>query len=289
VKLALGTVQFGLYYGVANRRGRPTGDQAQAILNCAARAGINMLDTATAYGESEARLGQIGVAGWQVVSKLSAVPDDCSEVSGWVENACAESLRRLGLTDMYGLLLHRPQQLLEKNGDQLYQALQHLKQSGLVQKIGMSIYGPEELDALAARFAFDLIQVPFNILDRRMIESGWLKRLAAQGTEIHVRSVFLQGLLLMSTAERPAKFERWSPLWTAYESWLSQTGLTPLQACLRHALSFDEISSVVIGVDSVPQLEAILEAATETEKLLVPPEIQTNDIDLLNPAHWIAL
>ena len=288
MKLALGTVQFGLNYGIANQQGQISHDEAKSIMEHARASGMDTLDTAIAYGDSEMRLGEIGVTDWQVVSKLPAMPAECSDVSQWVVDSVKESMGRLKVEKLQGLLLHRPQQLLEKDGDQLYRALQQLKQDGLVQKIGISIYDPSELDGLCNRYQLDLVQAPFNILDHRLVDTGWLQRLTEQGTELHVRSVFLQGLLLMSPTVRPKKFARWESLWSKYDNWLMQTGLSPLQACLRYALSFSEINKVIIGVESPNQLKEILQA-TVGSMPQVPKELQTHDIDLLNPARWAAL
>lgn len=288
MKLALGTVQFGLNYGIANQQGQISHDEAKSIMEHARASGMDTLDTAIAYGDSEMRLGEIGVTDWQVVSKLPAIPAECSDLSQWVVDSVKESMGRLKVEKLQGLLLHRPQQLLEKDGDQLYRVLQQVKQDGLVQKIGISIYDPSELDTLCNRYQLDLVQAPFNIFDHRLVDTGWLQRLAEQSTELYVRSVFLQGLLLMSPTVRPKKFARWDSLWSKYDNWLMHTGLTPLQACLRYALSFSEINKVIIGVESPNQLKEILQA-TVGSMPQVPKELQTHDIDLLNPARWAAL
>ncbi len=287
-RLALGTVQFGLNYGIANQAGQVTSEDAQKIIELSHSYGMNMLDTAIAYGDSEQRLGQIGISDWQVVSKLPAVPEGCSDIAQWVAETVAKSLQRLNTSSLYGLLLHRPQQLLEKNGDRLYDALLQLKRDGLVQKIGCSIYSPLELNELCKFFSLDIVQAPFNILDRRLIETEWLGRLSKLGTELHVRSVFLQGLLLMKPNDRPAKFSKWSSLWSGWDSWLETTGQTPLQATLRFALSMPEIGKVVIGVDSPQQLKEIIDAA-EGSLPLIPEDLQSSDLDLINPANWAGL
>ncbi len=208
-RLALGTVQFGLPYGIANQTGQISRDEAAAILNHAWAMGLDTLDTAIAYGGSEARLGEIGVKQWRVISKLPAVPESVTDVAAWVENSVNGSLERLNIPMLRGLLLHCSRQLLGVRGDTLYRALAAIKDEGKVEKIGVSIYGPEELDALWPHYQFDLVQAPFNVIDRRLATSGWLKRLHQAGIEVHVRSVFLQGLLLMDTANRPVSFNRW--------------------------------------------------------------------------------
>ncbi len=288
MKLALGTVQFGQNYGIANQAGQVSPAETKAILELATAQRINMLDTATSYGDSELRLGAIGIPNWQVVSKLPAVPDGCADIAGWVTDSAHASLRRLGLQSHYGMLLHRPQQLLDADGDQIFLALQNLKAMGLVQKIGVSIYDPAELDALCPRFEFDIVQAPFNLLDRRMINSGWMNRLANSGTELHVRSIFLQGLLLMTPSERPSKFSRWQQLWSAYSEWLRSDEITPLQACVRYSLSFAEITRVIVGVDAAHQLREIVEA-TSGSIPIVPSSLQVQDCDLINPSRWAAI
>ena len=288
MKLALGTVQFGQSYGVANKAGQIPAAEATAILEYAASIGINMLDTAVGYGNSEQRLGEIGILDWQVVSKIPAVPDGCGDISGWVTECVQSSLQRLGLPRLYALLLHKPQQLLGADGGQIYGALQQLRETGLVQKIGASIYAPAELDDLCRRYEFDVVQAPFNLLDRRLIESGWMSRLANSGVELHVRSIFLQGLLLMPSSDRPAKFNRWQAHWSAYSDWLRSAELTPLQACVRHSLSFPEVTRVIVGVDNSDQLRSIFEAASGPVPS-PPSALRVHDFDLLNPSVWATL
>ena len=285
MKLALGTAQFGLPYGVANRLGQLSVSAVEGVLHVAAAAGVDTLDTAIAYGDAELRLGDRGVTGWNIVSKLPAVPEACRDVSAWVTASVRGSLERLRVARLYGLLLHRPGQLLEPGGDFLYRALLRLKNDGVVENIGVSIYDPAELKDLTAAYAFDLVQSPFNLLDRRLVTTGWLARLAAQGTAVHARSVFLQGLLVMPKASRPKRFERWARLWADYDRWLAGSGLTPLQACLRYALSIPNISRVIVGVDSAAQFDAILEASNGPAPQ-IPDHLGTDDSDLLNPSRW---
>jgi aryl-alcohol dehydrogenase-like predicted oxidoreductase len=284
-RFAIGTVQFGLPYGIANREGQVSLDEARAILKFAEAASLDTLDTAMAYGNSEHRLGEIGVSQWQVVSKLPVIPVGCPDVAAWVRASVAASLDRLHIRRLRGLLLHDSGQLLGTQGTALYGALTQLKTDGLVQKIGVSIYEPEELDALSSTYNFDMVQAPLNIFDRRLIDSGWLVRLSHNGIEVHVRSVFLQGLLLMQPANRPEKFNRWQPLWSRWQKWLGDIGLTPVQACLRTIPAQPEIDRVIVGVDRLTQLKEILSAA-EGDLLDVPAELHCEDVRLINPAHW---
>ncbi len=288
MKLALGTVQFGLPYGVANRAGQVAPKAVRAILDLAAAHKIDTLDTAVSYGESEQRLGLAGVQGWQIVSKLPPVPADCVNVYDWVASTVKSSLEKLRVPRLYGLLLHRPAQLMEAGGSDLYRALQQIKHEGLVEKVGVSIYEPAELDVIFGQYAIDLVQAPFNILDRHLIDTGWLDRLSLLGAELHVRSIFLQGLLLMPYAERPMKFQKWDALWMQWERWLEVNHLTPVQACLRYVMSFPQIGKVVVGVDDVAQMKEIIQASIG-ELPEVPSFLVSDGATLLNPARWSEL
>jgi Predicted oxidoreductases (related to aryl-alcohol dehydrogenases) len=250
--LALGTAQFGLSYGIANQRGEVPLEEVREILATARDAGIDTLDTAITYGTSEEKLGEIGVHNWKIVTKLPKVPPDYLAFSHWVKTSVINSLKRLKLEKLHSLLLHHPQDLLEDYGEELYSALESVRTCGLVEKIGISIYSPTELDQLWRNYKFDLVQVPFNGLDQRLVTSGWLQRLKEEGVEVHGRSLFLQGLLLLSEKERPQKFQRWQSLWTAWHTWLDEQGISPLAACLGAAWDKDQprFHRIVVGVDS---------------------------------------
>ncbi len=287
-RIALGTVQFGMDYGIANQCGQINNTEAREILEYARTQGINTLDTAIAYGESEKVLGNIGVAQWELISKLPATPLDNIEVTKWVNNSVADSLKRLGVSRLRGLLLHDSAQLLSKNGEELYQSLISLKQQQLVEKIGISIYSPDELGLILDKYNIDIVQAPFNVLDQRIVNSGWLSRLHDLGVEVHTRSTFLQGLLLMDINNRPMKFNRWQSKWKLWNEWLSVNKLSPLQACLAFVLSHSKIDRVVVGVDSLAHLQEVIAGTFET-CVEIPNQFMSDDLDLINPSNWDSL
>ena len=287
-RLALGTVQFGLPYGIANQVGQVTRSEAGAMLQLASANGIDTLDTAISYGESEACLGEVGTQGFRLVTKLPAVPDGCLDVGSWVQQQLSASLDRLGVSEVYGLLLHRSDQLLGENGAALYGALQALKETGQAQKVGVSIYTSSELVALAPRYRLDLVQAPLNLLDQRLYSTGWLQRLKDDDVEIHTRSAFLQGLLLMAQDDIPAKFLPWITLWQTWHRWLADHDISAVEACLAFPLSFVEVDRVVVGADSVSQLAQLVSASKFQPKAILP-NLQCEDEKLINPAKWLAL
>lgn len=284
-RLALGTVQFGLPYGIANQSGQVGRDEVKAMLQLAAESGIDMLDTAIAYGESERCLGEVGCGAFKLITKLPCLPEACPDVGSWVADQLAQSLSRLSVGQVYGLMLHRPEQLLSADGEEIFAALLALKKAGKFRKIGISVYSPNDLDALIDNFPIDIVQIPFNLVDRRMHHSGWLKKLKELGIEVHARSAFLQGLLLMSETAIPAKFSPWSDTWRQWHAWLLSHDVGAVEACVAFSLSFSEIDRVVVGADSATQLNEIILAA----KKLVSydfPDLRCDDENLINPARW---
>lgn len=285
-RIEIGGVQFGSIYGVSNTSSREVSySEVSNILNYAQSVGINCIDTAISYGDSERKLGAHGVSNYQVITKLPSIPKDCPNIFTWAEGQLMESLSRLKLSKVYGFLLHNPQDLNGKKGEDLWGALISFKKKNLVDKIGYSIYNPDDLDIFFDSFSPDIVQAPYNILDQRLSLSGWMDRLFQAGIEIHVRSVFLQGLLLMKKNQRPKKFDRWSYIFEKFDLWLKENNLTPMQALTSFALSDPRITKVVIGVDNLLQLEEIV-SNLEVKTRYFPGEICTSDIDLIDPSRW---
>jgi aryl-alcohol dehydrogenase-like predicted oxidoreductase len=285
-RLALGTAQFGQDYGVANRSGQVSFDQIKESLHIAALHGVNTLDTAITYGNSESLIGKIGVEKFRVITKLPEIPRGV-DVQEWIKSQVMTSLGRLNTSSVYGLLLHRPQQFHGSLGLEVLAALKTLKEKGVINKIGISIYNPEDLDDLPLEH-IEIVQAPYNILDLRVFTSGIAKKLKDLGIELHTRSVFLQGLLLMPAKDRPAKFQRWDDLWSKWDAWLRDHDISAKQACLDFVLSQKEIDRVIVGFDSSSQLKELLEIASK-ESFNDWPIFEESDLNLLNPSHWSVL
>tara|TARA_B100000780_G_C21114589_1_gene450803 strand:+ start:312 stop:1178 length:867 start_codon:yes stop_codon:yes gene_type:complete len=285
LKLALGTVQFGLPYGIANQNGQVSRYVAKAIIALARSSGIDTLDTAIGYGESEACLGDVGLDGFKVITKLPTMPDDVTDVGVWVRDQMQSSLQRLNVPTVYGLLLHRAEQLLSPKGEALAQAVGQLKSEGVVQKIGVSIYAPSELDRLMDVCPIDLVQAPFNVIDQRLQTSGWLQKLYDAGVEVHTRSAFLQGLLLMPFTAIPEKFKHWLPLLNTWHDWLLDNNISAAQACIGFVQSHPQITKIVVGVESMQQLKQLIQAASESSNAGWP-NINCTDEHLINPSNW---
>jgi aryl-alcohol dehydrogenase-like predicted oxidoreductase len=181
--------------------------------------------------------------------------------------------------------VHNASDLLKPGSKKLFDQLESLKQAEKIKKIGVSVYDNKQLQSILENFDIDIVQLPFNILDKRLIDSGMLSILQNRGIEVHARSVFLQGLLLMSNQDRPRKFHRWNALWKIWYEWLNDNQITALEATIRHAVSMPEISKVLVGVDTKDQLKEII-IASDGIFPNIPAELYTNDVNLLNPSNW---
>jgi len=286
-KLAIGTAQFGMDYGIGSSPGRVGISEVKKILEYAKSTNIDMLDTASVYGKSEQTLGNLNVDEFKVVTKtrhftnLKITVDDVNLLDHDFNN----SLKDLKLDSVYGLLIHNACDLMKPGASKIIEFMQNLKTSNKIKKIGVSIYENKHLTFALENFDIDLVQLPLNIFDRRLIKNGMLELLSQQGLEVHARSIFLQGLMLMQNSSRPRKFDRWGSLWNSWSEWLNDYKISPLEASIRYAMSFSEISKVLVGIDSVNQLIEIVDAASG----ILPPipnELYTDDSLLLNPSNW---
>jgi aryl-alcohol dehydrogenase-like predicted oxidoreductase len=289
-RIAIGAAQFGGFpYGVSNDGSTKVSyAEISNILTYAKSVGVNTIDTAITYGVSETRLGNFDVSDNDVITKLPEIPRNCHDISSWVEKNLEDSLVRLKLPKVYGLLVWNINDLSGSRGLELWTAMQSLKKKKLVHKIGYSIYEPKDLDIFYDSFFPDIVQTPFNILDRRLDSSGWLTRLFDAKVEIHIRSIFLQGLLLMNKTNRPFKFDRWLSLFEKYEHWLQDNNLTAMEASISFALIDPRITKVIIGVDSLYQLKEII-GSLKIKIKRFPEDLSERDSDLLNPARWSRL
>ena len=289
--IALGTAQFGLNYGIANKSGQIKIGEVKKIIDIAAKNNIDTIDTAISYGESEKLLGNAGINDWKIITKLPIIPNENVNTKKWVKEQISSSLSRLNITSLESVLLHQTKQLLEPGGSHVWSALQELKQDGVINKVGFSIYNPEELDVLQCDYNPDIVQAPYNIFDRRLKTSGWLRKLNERGVEVHSRSAFLQGLLLLKKSERPEKFNYWSDLWHLWDSWLEDMGVTALEATLCFVLSEPCISKVIIGVDNLDILSKNIGFASSADmSIKISDELSRysiQDKNILFPHNWI--
>lgn len=290
MQLGLGTVQFGLDYGVSNTEGRPSEEEVRKILALAGERKLLVLDTAAAYGDSETVLGRClpGAGPFRVVTKtrpLRECPDTIG-ATAWVRDGLVRSLDRLRLESVDALLAHHAGDLLGPSGDDVYTELVVAKRSGRVCRIGMSAYTGADIDTVLSRYDIDLVQIPLNVLDQRLLSGGQLARLKQRAVEVHVRSIFLQGLLLMEPTATPAYFEPIRPNLLEWHHTLKDRNMTPAQGAFAFARSLDA-DVVLAGVVNASQLVANHEDFLLAQRVdLDFAGFALDDEAFVNPSRW---
>lgn len=280
MKLMLGTVQFGITYGAFNASGQVQFDKIASMLDMAARAGVRLLDTARAYGQSEAALARAEApARFGIVSKCPDLGGEANPVAA-LEAAFDASVAILGCGSLYGYLLHNAADLARPG---IWEALCALRGAGRVARIGVSSYDAQEVAQLCATWPLTLVQLPANVLD------AWYERVALPDTvEVHVRSAFLQGFLLGDPAALPRHLVPFRGVLEQFRAEAAERGLTPLQAALAPLLASPRVAKVVVGADSPAQLEEIFQAVAVLEGrplALLGPFVGVTR-NLTDPRRW---
>tara|TARA_B110000902_G_C14287309_1_gene579393 strand:+ start:432 stop:1313 length:882 start_codon:yes stop_codon:yes gene_type:complete len=291
MNIGLGTVQFGLDYGVSNQNGIPSADAVSSILNFASDKDIQVLDTAALYGNSEEVLGAALVTGhpFKIVTKTPHFnqPKIKSTDAELLTDCFHQSLSKTKQKALYALLIHHADDLLAEDGAYLIDAMLKLKDAGLVEKIGVSVYNEQQIDQVLDRFNIDILQLPINVLDQRLLASGKLGKLKHLGIEVHARSLFLQGILLMDVSALPKYFEPARELLTKYHAFIALNNLTKVQGALSFAKACHSIDHIILGVSTLPELKELTDAWEGLpDKQLDFSDYACNSELILNPASW---
>lgn len=250
-RLAIGTVQFGMNYGITNRSGVPDEQQLAQILHWAMTQGIRSLDTASAYGDAHQRLGQFGVREFQVVSKMPA------RIEPYAMEAClVKMLTQLNCDRLSGLLLHSQEDLLDAQADMRFMRLLRLQKTGLIERIGISVYDGKALQDICERFPIDMVQCPINPLNRDCEAAlQWLAEKRPE-VKIHLRSIFLQGALLSAPQLLPEHLRSLRQGVAQFQDWCREQDIHPGIAALSYLRRFGP-DAVVVGVSSLTELQEI--------------------------------
>jgi aryl-alcohol dehydrogenase-like predicted oxidoreductase len=271
-KIGLGTVQFGIPYGIGNTRGITSEEEVSSILAFACENGISLLDTAPSYGKSEEVLGNNNLQNFKVVSKIMLQDNNQS-----ISEQLTKSLNHLKVSSLYGYLAHRPMEII--NDPKRWDKLLKLKETGRIEKIGFSFNEVSETEAvLSMGIIPDLAQVPFNYLDNRFLSS--MIELKKRGCEIHTRSSFLQGLLFCDPNRLSSFFNEVKPVITELQKKGEQLPGMLLRYCLENPI----IDYVIIGVNTLEQLIENLNLFPEA-KPLNSLDFQLKE-EIVTPSKW---
>lgn len=284
-KLSLGTVQFGLPYGINNKSGKPSRGEAFSILSLAFESGVTLLDSAEGYGDSITVIGdyikQNPATNFNIVSKFISNPSQS------ISQGLASSLKALQTEAIYAYLFHRIQDY--KSGLFTSELLE-LKHAGKFTKLGVSLYDLDDLRIVLEDKNIELIQIPFNVFDNSPEKKHLLHHAKSQGKEIHVRSVFLQGLFHKSPDELKGKLVPLKNALSSMQTLVARFDQRMDSVCLNHALSQPFVDKVIVGVETVEQLKSNIEVANQqipSELFELLEEIEIEQKELLNPSNWV--
>ncbi len=289
MKIAIGSAQFGMDYGVSNKYGKSDKSEVLKIVRYAYKNGVNLIDTAPSYGHSEKTLGEvINNQNWKIITKTPIFSDNYFDKSHsqYLRKSFYQSLSNLGQKNIYGFLIHSCEDLLKPGGKLLFQQMESLKAVGIIKKIGVSVYNSNQIESILEKYDIDIIQLPINIFDQHLFLDGWLDKLKNNNIEIHARSVFLQGLLLMQPEAIPKYFLPIKEKIELFSESARNLSLSKLELALAYVNGISEIDSIIVGVNTVTQFQEIINA----NKIKVEPldfiENSTKNPKFTQPSLW---
>ena len=285
-KIILGSANFDQIYGIKKNFIKKS--EIKKLFDLALKNKIKTIDTSPLYNKSEKIIGLLNNNRFKIISKIPKPPKNIKRenIKKWLKQNVMISLKNLKIKKFECLLLHNANSLLCKNGDEIYKGIRNMKINGLTSKIGVSIYDFNVLDKILKKFKFNLIQAPFNILDQRLVEKGWLKKLKKRKIEVHARSIFLQGILLLKHNQLPKKLIKLSKKLMVWENWLKKNKFSSLQVCLSFVLNQRQLDGIVVGYNNTNQLNQILKLKQIKNNFSLP-NLNIKDKKLIDPREWL--
>lgn len=285
-KFILGTAQLGDKYGINNPNASKSKKNSLKILKFAKNFGINAIDLADKYKSYQSIFKIFKLKEWKVSMKISSNIINKSYSKNKFENIFFKTLSHLGKKKIEYFFFHNSSDLNSKNGKKVFSYLIDLKKKGLIKKIGISIYAPNELYNLLKNFRFDVIQLPLNIFDRRFCQDKIVKKLQRNKIEVHVRSIFLQGLLLSNKKILKKKYFRNNYSLDAWFNYVKENKKNAVAECLNFVLKKKFVNKIVIGVNKLEHLKLIIKKINSKINIEDLDKFQNHDINLIDPRRW---
>tara|TARA_Y100001970_G_C14255143_1_gene874789 strand:+ start:5216 stop:6094 length:879 start_codon:yes stop_codon:yes gene_type:complete len=291
MKYVLGTAQFGLDYGISNNAGKVSNAVLEEIFKSAIDKGVHYLDTANVYGDAEKKIGTFSdlTKEFKLITKVAHLKEDLKikENIKLIKEELSMSLDKMKRDKVDILLVHKTKDILNEEGPEFFQSLIEIKNSGSTNRIGVSVYRVQELLEILEKYSVDVIQLPLNVFNQKFLKSGILKELNKKGIEVHARSVFLQGLLLMRTGELEDYFNSIKVLHSSYQDVVFRNKLSLVEGALNFIKSVKEIDGIIFGVQDSKQLNEII-IALESKLFDIDYEsFSVDDESITNPSQWI--
>jgi hypothetical protein len=283
MRLVIGSAQLGMNYGLFNNK-KISRKEFKKIEKLVINSKIKFIDTAIRYGESENIIGSSKLKNLNIITKIKIPNKKNIHIKNWALKEISKSLIKLKINKIYGVLIHDYKDLLGKHGKNYLLSLQELKRKKIIKKIGISVYEPKEIKKIWKFWKPDLIQVPLNPLDNRILDSGWVDILKKFKVKIFARSVFLQGLLINENRSlRINKNEK--IILNKFRNWCYKNNVSLLQACLHFIKQFKKIDYLVVGFNNSNQLKEIIDVFKK-KQIIIPKKFSTNKINLIDPRKW---
>ena len=281
--LIIGSAQFGTKYGVSTKRVTNFYD-TKKIFNISKKNNLSAVDTAYTYFKSNKILKKIDLKEFKIYTKYPSLSSR-TKYEKYYENYTFKTLDDFKKQQIECVFFHEPMKLLSLNGEIMYDSLIKLKNKKLIKKIGISVYFKKEIKMLQKYYDFDVVQVPVNVFDREFSEVDFLKKLKSQKIEIHARSIFLQGLLLLPKKDIPIYFSKWSKFFERWYDYLYDNKISALEACIEYVKNQKYLDKVVIGINSSIHLEEIINTLRKKKKIIIFNKF-ISDKKLTKPILW---
>jgi|TARA_B110000259_G_scaffold182285_1_gene225663 aryl-alcohol dehydrogenase-like predicted oxidoreductase len=283
MKICLGTANFGQKYGLNYGQQFKNLNEIKKIINYCINANIKFLDTSIDYGNTLSRLSKCDLSKFKIISKVTVINNNINTFSKNLDLQIQNTFELLGVNKIYSILLQRPEHILKFKNTDINKLFSNLKKKYNIKKIGFSFYDQNLLKLLINKIDMDIVQIPYNIFDNRfekvMIQMNKLD------IEIHSRSVFLQGVLLKKKENLNSYFMKWSKHFDLYNEWLVKNKYQPLEFCLNYVKKNININKIVIGVDSIDQLDQIVNSIYK-KNIIMSDKLFINDEKILMPKLW---
>lgn len=284
-KLCFGTANFVKNYGINKSEGYNQ-KKVKIILNLLKQNKIKYIDTAINYKNVERKIGKFNLNFFEIYTKIPEIPKKIKNIDLWIHNQITLSLKKTNKFFFEGVFLHNPEDLLKNKNKQIFNTLETLKKQKKIKKIGVSVYDLKTLKRIIKEFKIDIIQIPYNLFDRGQKKKELLNILKKNKIEIHARSIFLQGVLLMDSNKLPQRLKKWKNKFIQLENWCMKNKVSKIQACLNAVLENKIFNKVLISVENEKQLFQLLNAINKRNKKNYPKNLQTNEKKLIDPRLW---
>lgn len=284
-KICIGSANFGMEYGL-DKKSPLLKKDIKEIFEFLKKENTIYIDTAANYKNSEIIIGKYSTKKFKIITKIKKIPKGVNDLEKWLKNEIYISCKKLRVNKIYGLLVHDTQDLKnKKKAKKIYKTFDILKKSKIIEKIGLSIYNPNELDLYLKNYNFEIVQAPLNIFDRRIINSGWLKKINEKGIEFFARSIFLQGLLIKDINKIDKFFSPYKKKFEKFEIWTQKLNISKVEACIRFVNSYREVDKVIVGINNKMHFFENYKFLKK-DKLIVPNSLEIKSGKILNPKLW---